>query len=388
MESNSWTLKVEFQGERRRLKDWVPEGAEPTVALVRSGAATLFEISSQEVTQVLKLQYKDNEGEVCTLTDMTLPDALCLSVESRTLRVMVCEPEVPQIAANVSNPTIDSFRAHFQDGGARLRTGLEQFGTHVSNGFQHGRINAQTQAQHLSASASSGIQAGSEHLHHFGANVQESTSNLRASADHFVEDLGSNVQTKSASLRATIGQISSEIQTNLQEGREGFRLRSEQLSGDLRESTLQLRQSITKSVDVLTASDGAPEGSKIRMASAVVAGGATLAVTRSFPLAVTLGALAASAAGGRPVQESAGSEETIPEVVRPTSEHSDSDAEELVDSDVISLASNGVEEYDGQAAQPAVVEPSHTEDDDVDDVVLVDPDSGSTDGHNSEASIE
>jgi len=365
------------------LKDWVPEGEEPTVALVRSGAAILFEISSQEVTQDLKFQYKDNDGEVCTLTDMTLPDALCLSVESRTLRVMVCEPEIPQIAANVSNPTIDSFRAHFQDGGARLRTGLEQLGTHVSNGFQNGRINAQNQAQHLSASASSGIQAGSEHLHHFGANVHESTSNLRASADHFVEELGSNVQTKSASLRATIGQISSEIQTNLQEGREGFRLRSEQLSGDLRESTSQLRQSITESVDVLTANEGAPEGSKIRMASAVVAGGATLAVTRSLPLAVTLGALAASAAGSRPVQESAGSEVTIPEVVRPTAEHSDSDAEEMVDSDVISLASNGVEE----STQPAV-EVSHTEDDDVDDVVLVDPDSGSTDGHNSEAPIE
>jgi len=385
MASNSWTLKVEFQGERRRLKDWVPEGEEPTVAMVRSGAAILFEISS--TTQQLKLQYKDNEGEVCTLTDMTLPDALCLAVESRTLRVMVYEPEVLQTAADDSNPTMDRLRAHLQDRGARLRTGLEQLGTHVSNGLQNGRINAQTQAQQFSASASNGIQAGAEHLQHFGANVQESTDNLRVSADHLKEDMGTNVQTQSASLRATIGQISSEIQTNLQEGREGFRLRSEQLSGDLRESTLQLRQSITKSVDVLIASEGSSEGSKVRMASAVVAGGCTLAVTRSLPLAVTLGALAASAAGARPTQESAGSEVSIPEVVRPTTEHSDSDAEELIDSDVISLPSNDVE-HDVQDAQAAVVEASRTEDDDADVMVIVDPESGSTSGQDSEASIE
>jgi len=383
MVSNSWTLKVEFQGERRRLKDWVPEGEEPTVALVHSGIAILFEMPANQTMQTLKLQYKDNEGEICTLTDVTLPDALCLAVESRTLRVMAWVLDVPRIARDDSNPTLDRLRTHFHGGSARLRTGLEQLGTHVSNGLQNGRSNAETQAQQFSAGAASGIAAGAAHLQTFGANVQESTANLRVRADHFVEGLGSNVQTQSASLRSTIGHVSSEIQTNLQESREGFRMRSEQLSADLRESTVQFRQSINKSVADLTASEGSQEGNKTRMASAVVAGGAALAITRSVPLAVTFAALAAGAAGARPTNESAGSD-SIREVAMPTTEHVDSDAEELIDSDVISLPSNGVEEHDNQDAQ-AAVDVSCIEEENMDVVVLVDPGSGSASGHNSEA---
>lgn len=373
MASESWTLKVEFQGERRRLKDWVPVGEEPTVTLVCSGAALLFDMSPE---LELKLQYKDNEGEVCTLTDMTLPDALCLAVESRTLRVMVCELVV---AEEQADSAVHRVRTHLQDGSVRLRTSLEQLGTNVSNGIQNGKINAQTQAQQLSTSASSSFQAGAQQ---FGENIQESRASLHASAGQFVEEFGNNFQTTSASVRSTIGQISSEIQTNLQEGREGFKKRSQQLGGELREGSAQLKQSFTEA-----------ECSKARVASAVVAGGAALVVTRSLPLAVALGAFAAGAAGATPVrgtdaQESVDSETGVPDSARPTSELSASDAEELIDSDIISLPNSSVGELDVQDTQTAVADALQTEHDEDDGMVLVDAESGSTSGCNSEAAAE
>lgn len=384
MASESWTLKVEFQGERRRLKDWVPVGEEPTVTLVRSGVAVLFDMSPE---LELKLQYKDNEGEVCTLTDMTLPDALCLAVESRTLRI-VCELVAAEAAD--TNSAVDHVRAHLQDGGVRLRTSLEQFGTNVSNGLQNGRINAQAQAQHLSTSASHSLQAGAQQL---GENIQESRASLRASAGQFVEEFRSNFQTTSASVRSTIGQISSEIQTNLQEGREGFKKRSQELGGDLREGGVHLKQSLTESMDGLMTGEGSAESSKARMASAAVAGGVALAVTRSLPLAVVLGAFAAGAASAAPVQgtaaqESAGSETGVPDIARPTSELSASDAEELIDSDIISLPNSSVGENDVQDTQTAIPDVMQTEHDEEDGMVLVDAESGSTSGRNSEAAAE
>jgi len=368
MASESWTLKVEFQGERRRLKDWVPVGEEPTVTLVRSGVALLFDMSPE---LELKLQYKDNEAEVCTLTDMTLPDALCLAVESRTLRVMVCE----LVAEEPADSAVHRVRAHVQDGSVRLRTSLEQLGTNVSKGLQNGRINAQTQAQQLSTSASSSLQAGAQQL---GENIQESRTSLHASAGQFVEEFGNNFQTTSASVRSTIGQISSEIQTNLQEGREGFKKRSQQLGGELREGSAQLKQSLTEA-----------ECSKARVASAVVAGGAALVVTRSLPLAVALGAFAAGAAGATPVrgtdvQESVDSETGVPDNARPTSELSASDAEELIDSDIISLPNSSVGEHDVQDTQTAVADAMQAENDEEDGMVLVDAESGCS----SEAAAE
>jgi len=380
MPSASWTLKVEFQGERRRLKDWVPMGEEPTVALVCSGAVLLFEIPSCN-DKALKLQYRDNDGEVCTLTDMTLPDALCLAVESRTLRVMVCVPEAVQFAEQAgASSAVDRVRVNLQhlstSASSGFQAGAEQLRTNISSSVQDGRIRAHEQAQQ------------------FGANIQESRASLRTNAEQFVEDFGIHLQTKGAGLRATVGQISSEIQTNLQEGREGFKIRSEQLSGDLCEGTLQLRQSLTKSVDGLMTGENSPEVSKARMASAVVAGGATLVVTRSLPLAVTLGVIVAGGAGvaalrAENTQESTGSESDTSDVARPTAELSASDAEELIDSDVISLPSSSVGENDVQDMQTAVVDTTQAGEEDGDNgMVLVHFERGSASGHSSEAAVE
>mmetsp|Transcript_39190 Transcript_39190/g.124573 ORF Transcript_39190/g.124573 Transcript_39190/m.124573 type:complete len:339 (-) Transcript_39190:215-1231(-) len=84
----SWTLKVELNGELRRLRHWPAEGQEVTVAAVRAAIGRLYNLDS-EASAMLVLKYKDDEGDVCTLTEHTLPDALFLATKSaRTLRLM------------------------------------------------------------------------------------------------------------------------------------------------------------------------------------------------------------------------------------------------------------------------------------------------------------
>jgi len=140
--------------------------------------------------------------------------------------------------------------------------------------------------------------------------------------------------------------------------------------------------------------ENSPEVSKARMASAVVAGGATLVVTRSLPLAVTLGVIVAGGAGvaalrGENTQESTGSESDTSDVARPTAELSASDAEELIDSDVISLPSSSVGENDVQDMQTAVVDTTQAGEEDGDNgMVLVHFERGSASGHSSEAAVE
>jgi len=294
MAAQSWTLKAELQGERRRLRDWVPVGEEPTLEAVRTGASRLFEITEPPV-QGLIFQYQDNEGDLCTLTELTLSDALCLCVESRTLRVMVSTAPPTDQAENLPGQfrdQIDRVRTGLDGGGARLRTSVEQLKTHVSSSLEDGRVRVHAQVEQ------------------FGASIQDSGSSLRAGA----EQLGTHIQTGNARMRSTFEQVGSEIQSNLQEGRDGVRVRSKQLKEDLCDGCSQFHQSFNNSV----------EGrSKTRVASAIVAGGATLVVTRNFTAAISVGALAAgaSAAAARviatPAQEEPLAESPVEQPIEP-----------------------------------------------------------------------
>jgi len=273
MAAQSWTLKAELQGERRRLRDWVPVGEEPTVEAVRTGACRLFEIPPPEM-QGLIFQYQDNEGDMCTLTELTLSDALCLCVESRTLRVVVGTAPADPVG-NPSDPAgnpsdqfrdqVDRVRTGLQDGGARLRTSVEQLKTTVSSSLQEGRIRAHAQAEQ------------------FGASIQDSGSSLRVGAEQF----GTHIQTGSARMRSTVGQIGSEIQCSLQEGCEGVRVHSQKFKDDLCGGCSRFQESFNSSVEV--------QG-KTRVVSAIVAGSAALVVTRNLRAAMTVGAFAAGAA--------------------------------------------------------------------------------------------
>jgi hypothetical protein len=308
MASQSWTLKAEFQAEKRRLKDWVPADEEPTVTLVRSGVGLLFDMSP---ALELKLQYNDNEGDVCTLTDMTLSDALSVALQcapsrtSRTLCVMVelvtTELVEPVTTEPADRP--DCIRAHLQDGSAPVGTSLEMDGTNTSNGAssslqaraqQLGETTANLQAivghlvennkeritsvratgEHINSEIQTKLQEGRGSLEARAQQLGETTASLQAIAGHLVEHNKARI----ASVHATGEQISSEIQTKLHEGLEGFEkrfgTRSQQLRGDLRGSLESLAQQLGETTASLQAITGhLMEENKERIASVRATGG-------------------------------------------------------------------------------------------------------------------
>mmetsp|Transcript_113244 Transcript_113244/g.331018 ORF Transcript_113244/g.331018 Transcript_113244/m.331018 type:complete len:164 (-) Transcript_113244:126-617(-) len=71
------TLKMNLDGEIRRF-----EACQADLASIRSAIANLFGLTAVEA-QKLFLQYEDDEGDLCTLTETTLPDALSLAERSR-----------------------------------------------------------------------------------------------------------------------------------------------------------------------------------------------------------------------------------------------------------------------------------------------------------------
>eukprot|EP00413_Alexandrium_margalefii_P044155 CAMPEP_0204602590 /NCGR_PEP_ID=MMETSP0661-20131031/56742_1 /ASSEMBLY_ACC=CAM_ASM_000606 /TAXON_ID=109239 /ORGANISM="Alexandrium margalefi, Strain AMGDE01CS-322" /LENGTH=154 /DNA_ID=CAMNT_0051613563 /DNA_START=75 /DNA_END=540 /DNA_ORIENTATION=- len=77
-----WTLKVNLDAEIRRLK-----GCQTDLPAVREAVAGLYSLSSAEA-QKLALQYEDDEGDLCTLTETTLPDAVAIAERLKhTLRI-------------------------------------------------------------------------------------------------------------------------------------------------------------------------------------------------------------------------------------------------------------------------------------------------------------
>eukprot|EP00418_Pyrodinium_bahamense_P056780 CAMPEP_0179159138 /NCGR_PEP_ID=MMETSP0796-20121207/77693_1 /TAXON_ID=73915 /ORGANISM="Pyrodinium bahamense, Strain pbaha01" /LENGTH=89 /DNA_ID=CAMNT_0020860875 /DNA_START=54 /DNA_END=319 /DNA_ORIENTATION=+ len=76
-----WTLKVDCGGDLRRVKDWPSDGREPTVAAVREAISSLYGFMPEEAAG-LALRYKDEEEDLCTLTEATLSDALWLAASS------------------------------------------------------------------------------------------------------------------------------------------------------------------------------------------------------------------------------------------------------------------------------------------------------------------
>lgn len=105
-----WTLKIDLQGEVRRLRDWPENGAEPKLATLRSSICGLFDLSPVQ-EDALKITYQDDEGDHCTLVEATLIDALALAKGVLRLRATCIQPYVklqtplssgPQLSASTS----------------------------------------------------------------------------------------------------------------------------------------------------------------------------------------------------------------------------------------------------------------------------------------------
>jgi hypothetical protein len=82
------TLKIEYQGEVRRFRDWPSSGAQPSVEELRSSVCQLFGLQLAE-TDVLTIKYRDDEGDLCTIGEPSLADALMLASDSGILRLTV-----------------------------------------------------------------------------------------------------------------------------------------------------------------------------------------------------------------------------------------------------------------------------------------------------------
>jgi hypothetical protein len=84
--SQSLTLKIDMQGEVRRLREWPGVGTEPSVEIMRSAISSLFDLNPEQ-EKALRIQYQDDEGDRCTLIDASLSDALTLASTSGVLRL-------------------------------------------------------------------------------------------------------------------------------------------------------------------------------------------------------------------------------------------------------------------------------------------------------------
>lgn len=84
----TWTLKVDVDGDVRRVAVPGWQDAAPTYEMVLQTVAHLHNLSNREM-QRLTLKYRDSESEMCTLAPRTLQDALSCASSSRLLR-LVC----------------------------------------------------------------------------------------------------------------------------------------------------------------------------------------------------------------------------------------------------------------------------------------------------------
>eukprot|EP00443_Scrippsiella_acuminata_P108244 CAMPEP_0115692350 /NCGR_PEP_ID=MMETSP0272-20121206/63146_1 /TAXON_ID=71861 /ORGANISM="Scrippsiella trochoidea, Strain CCMP3099" /LENGTH=445 /DNA_ID=CAMNT_0003132397 /DNA_START=78 /DNA_END=1415 /DNA_ORIENTATION=- len=113
--TSSYTLKVDLQGEIRRLKGWPAAGAEPAFAELQAVVCEAFGVPAGS----LHLQYRDDEGDPCALEEVTLPDALSLvdASESTVLRLIASRKE-PETSNGVAVPNTSVADRASEHGGA------------------------------------------------------------------------------------------------------------------------------------------------------------------------------------------------------------------------------------------------------------------------------
>eukprot|EP00971_Amphidinium_carterae_P141562 2804927-Amphidinium_carterae.1 len=97
----SWTLKVDLDGDVRRLPNWWQEAASvPTYDYVAGAVTRLYGLPDSEA-QTLVLKYLDEEGDSCTLAPSTLEDAMKLHCQARLLKVTAvrAQPQQKEVGA-------------------------------------------------------------------------------------------------------------------------------------------------------------------------------------------------------------------------------------------------------------------------------------------------
>jgi len=171
MPQGQWTLKADLAGDIRRLKPWPSSGVEPSLAAARRAVGHLHGLAAEEYGSLV-LRYQDDEGDLCTLTDASLPDALHLATENSAgvLRLSVLREATPpqhEAATTRSPSTVAGAAAPAEEvagqaAGARgdAWATLRRFTQHVQN-------EVRTTATELRAAAS-----GPSGLREYSATLQ------------------------------------------------------------------------------------------------------------------------------------------------------------------------------------------------------------------------
>jgi len=189
MPQGQWTLKADLAGDIRRLKPWPSSGVEPSLAAARQAVGHLHSLAEEECGSLV-LKYQDDEGDLCTLTDASLPDALHLATENSAgvLRLSVLREATPPQhgAVTTRSPSTVSSAAEEVAGQAAGARGdawatLRRFTQHVQN-------EVRTTATELRAAASgpSGLREYSAtlrgRLHDHAREARASAAEARAAA--------------------------------------------------------------------------------------------------------------------------------------------------------------------------------------------------------------
>lgn len=105
----TWTLKVELNGDVRRAREvmLLDESESESLSLLRTAVGRLFDLTSKQLAG-LHLRYRDDENELCTLVDVTLLDALRLAGASGTLRLQAEVKVESDTASESLNDTEDA----------------------------------------------------------------------------------------------------------------------------------------------------------------------------------------------------------------------------------------------------------------------------------------
>mmetsp|Transcript_7465 Transcript_7465/g.10266 ORF Transcript_7465/g.10266 Transcript_7465/m.10266 type:complete len:114 (+) Transcript_7465:67-408(+) len=85
----AWTLKVDLDGDLRRLPNFNPYGINDTLVSYETIAHSVSQLYGlpAAMAQTLVLKYRDDEGDMCTLVPSTVQDAVRVSEAVRLMKL-------------------------------------------------------------------------------------------------------------------------------------------------------------------------------------------------------------------------------------------------------------------------------------------------------------
>lgn len=305
-----WTLKIDFEGDVRRLRGWPDNEAVPTMESLQSAIALLFDLNLAQQDQ-LSLKYIDEEGDLCTLVEPTLKDALQIAADLGVLRLnAVCKeagdatsrvPQPPESGPLAAEPIpqTEAVEAVLQ---SEARIQLEEHLASVKS-VEHGAIESVAAPAHsLHDLAEIVRHSVSERVSQAGRFAKDGLDNANIARQNISEQLSETGCNVSDQLSETRHSVSGQLSEAGRITRERLRDARPHVSSGVTYFTEQVKDDFKSTSKDMKEAFG-PEGSRGRNFGKVcaVAGAAAgvIAVTRLAPVrAARLAALSVAAVAG------------------------------------------------------------------------------------------